>query len=487
MELAKNRGYVITKIFREVASGETLAARPQMQQLLAEVENGLWEGVLVMEVERLARGNSIDQGIVSQTFRLSDTLIITPAKIYNPSNDYDEEYFEFGLFMSRREYKTINRRLSAGRLASCKEGKYVGALAPYGYKKEKIEKQKGWVLVPDEKEAEIVKQIYSLYLSDEEKTGFQGIANRLKDSHVYTRKGNPWTAAQIKYILTNDVYIGKIHWQKMPEKKKPKNGQIVKMRYRSKDYPVFDGLHEAIIDADTFNKVKAIIDGRIKSPNNTMRSLQNPFAGILVCSVCGRPMKRRSADKRRPGHSASFDCITRNCPTVGSPVDVVEAKVISGIKQWYESYNLQNRGAEKPAPVYNDNEIKNCKSKLTILKNQLNTTFSLLEQGLYDKDTFIERRSFLKSEINSVQAVIAKLEKEDSLKRSQENYNKLLIPELENLLRIYDNLPNAKSKNDLIKKIFYQIRYTKTTKGNRWRPDKVDDFELEFISRLPLQ
>ena len=49
-ELAFNRGYNITKIFREVVSGETLAARPQMQELLSEVESGIWEGVLVMEV-----------------------------------------------------------------------------------------------------------------------------------------------------------------------------------------------------------------------------------------------------------------------------------------------------------------------------------------------------------------------------------------------------------------------------------------------------
>ena len=47
LELAKNRSYNITKIFREVVSGETLAARPQMQQLLSEVENGLWKVFLL--------------------------------------------------------------------------------------------------------------------------------------------------------------------------------------------------------------------------------------------------------------------------------------------------------------------------------------------------------------------------------------------------------------------------------------------------------
>lgn len=115
----------VSKIYEEVVSGDTIAARPQMQQLLSDVEAGRWEGVLVMEVERLARGDTIDQGLVAQAFKFSDTRIITPVKSYDPNNEFDEEYFEFGLFMSRREYKVINRRLQRGRLASVKEGKWV--------------------------------------------------------------------------------------------------------------------------------------------------------------------------------------------------------------------------------------------------------------------------------------------------------------------------------------------------------------------------
>lgn len=81
LDLAKKLNLNITAIYREIVSGETIAARPVMQQLLQEVEQGIWDGVLVMEVERLARGDTIDQGIVAQTFKFSDTKIITPIKI----------------------------------------------------------------------------------------------------------------------------------------------------------------------------------------------------------------------------------------------------------------------------------------------------------------------------------------------------------------------------------------------------------------------
>ncbi|MDE6838527.1 MAG: recombinase family protein [Acutalibacter sp.] len=146
LELAKRSHLNVTDIYREVVSGETIAARPVMQRLLGEVEQGVWSGVLVMEVERLARGDTIDQGLVAQTFKFSGTRIITPMKTYDPENEFDEEYFEFGLFMSRREYKTINRRLQRGRLASVKEGKYVANQAPYGYRRVKLERDKAYSL-----------------------------------------------------------------------------------------------------------------------------------------------------------------------------------------------------------------------------------------------------------------------------------------------------------------------------------------------------
>ena len=125
LKLARKRGLNITGCYEEVRSGESIAERPEMQRLLNDVEAGRWTGVLVMEVERLARGNTTDQGVVADTFKYSDTKIVTPNKVYDPGDEFDEEYFEFGLFMSRREYKTINRRLQRGRRASLSEGKYI--------------------------------------------------------------------------------------------------------------------------------------------------------------------------------------------------------------------------------------------------------------------------------------------------------------------------------------------------------------------------
>lgn len=76
LDYAKRLHLNVTEIYREIVSGETIATRPMMQRLLSEVEQGMWTAVLVMEVERLARGDTIDQGIVAQTFKYSETKII---------------------------------------------------------------------------------------------------------------------------------------------------------------------------------------------------------------------------------------------------------------------------------------------------------------------------------------------------------------------------------------------------------------------------
>ena len=86
-ELAEARSLPVGAIYEEVVSGDTIAARPQMQRLLQEVEAGQWRGVIVMEIERLARGDSIDQGIVARAFKYSETRIITPFKTFDPTTN----------------------------------------------------------------------------------------------------------------------------------------------------------------------------------------------------------------------------------------------------------------------------------------------------------------------------------------------------------------------------------------------------------------
>lgn len=253
IELARRYGFSIGKIYREIVSGESIEARPVVQELLKDVESGRWKGVLVVEVERLARGDTMDQGRVAKSFKFSNTKIITPIKIYDPNDEFDEEYFEFGLFMSRREYKTINRRLQRGRVSSVKEGKYVGSVAPFGYDRVKLVKDKGYTLAKND-EAPVVEKMFQLYAYNE--IAINEVARRFNLAGYKPRKAKEWTISAVKDILSNPIYIGKIRWDSRKTVKEYKNGKIVNTRPRNENYTLCDGLHEPIIDMETWNIVQ---------------------------------------------------------------------------------------------------------------------------------------------------------------------------------------------------------------------------------------
>ena len=230
IELAEKRNIKIGKIYKEIVSGDSISQRPKVQQLLNDVRAGMWKGVLVVEIERLARGDTEDQGIVAKAFKISSTNIVTPMKTFNPNDEFDEEYFEFGLFMSRREYKTIKRRLQNGRVLSVLEGKYVGSIAPFGFDRIKLQNQKGYTLT-DNEETPIAVQMFKIFAYND--ISLNEVCKVAKERGLKPRKNAEWSRSTLKDMYRNPVYIGMIKWNWRKEVKVYKNGNIVKTRPRN--------------------------------------------------------------------------------------------------------------------------------------------------------------------------------------------------------------------------------------------------------------
>lgn len=152
-------------IYREVVSGDTIEDRPVMQEVLSLIEDPKIKGVVCIEIERLARGNTMDQGIIAQTFQYTETKIITPFKIFNLDNEDDLSYFEDGLYQARKYLKYTKRILTRGRVRSVKEGKYVGSALPYGFNKVKLLNEKGYMLTQNESEAKVIKLMADLFIN----------------------------------------------------------------------------------------------------------------------------------------------------------------------------------------------------------------------------------------------------------------------------------------------------------------------------------
>lgn len=321
LDYAARHGLEIGAVYEEIISGESIDARPKMKQLLREVEQGRWAGVLCMDIDRLARGNSADQARVSNTFRISGTLIITPSKVYDQSRESDEEYVDFELFMARREYKTISRRIMRGRIASVKEGHFIGSTPPYGYDKVKVEKGRGFTLLPNS-ESDTVKQIYSMCISG---MGCNAIARRLDMMGVTPRKGSSWSSASIQDILKNPVYCGKIRWQYRKEEKSLTDGIVATHRRENPDCIIAQGLHQALISEEEFDQAQQFLNSRRIPHKKENTELRNPLSGLVYCGMCGSMMTRLGTGSRN--HCDTLRCPNRNCSNVSAKLEIGRAHV----------------------------------------------------------------------------------------------------------------------------------------------------------------
>lgn len=464
LDLAKRQKRRIGEIYEEVRSGETIAARPEMQRLLQDVEAGRWDAVLVVEIERLARGDSIDQGIVAQAFRLSGTKIITPSKTYDPADEFDEQYMEFGLFMSRQEYKAIKRRMSAGRIAAVKEGKFVGKIAPYGYRRKRCENGKGWTLRIEPTEADVVRRIYAMHT--ESGYGFQRIARILNDEHIPAAKGGVWAPYTVRTVLDNITYAGYVYWGKRPVSKAVQRDATTQYhRPTAKDYLICEGLHEGIISIDTYEKSQSRRQTHKGIPVRNAYNLANPLQGVLFCKKCGHMMQLRS----RPGKTSSLFCRNLACDAISARLPVVEDALLSTLSDWLSQYKVEVGGTGYAADLKDriasaQLQRQQAQQQLKQIDVKLSRVYDMLESGIYTTDEFTQRRDHLFQIKDDAARIIdsAKADEQDAivlLQRQEE-----IIPQIEHVLSAYTQTDNVREKNDMLKSVLVKIDFLKSKK-----------------------
>ena len=482
LELARKMKITIGKIYHEVVSGENISDRPKVQEMLEDVRKEYWKGVLVVEVERLARGNTKDQGIIAESFTISNTKIITPIKTYNPDDEFDEEYFEFGLFMSRREYKVINRRLQRGRVSAIKEGKFVGNVAPYGWKRVKLKNEKGFTLEPDEKEVKTLQLAYDLFALNN--ISLKKLGKELDSMGLKPRKGDKWSTSTLKDMLRNPVNIGMVRWFFRRSVKVYKNGKIVKTRPRNSDYTLVKGLQPAVIKKEVWDIVQEKLS-KNRVPVQHNNTIYNPLAGLVYCSKCGSVMQRRPYKAK--GLDDTLICTNTDCDNVSSKLYIVENKVKKILKDWLYNYKIDiDKNLEKLdcSNIKNiENIIEGLKKEISIKEKKSNSIYEFLEDGTYTKEIFTKRIQAITEEVDSLKEDLKQQERKLEEERIKEQSKKDIVMEVKNVLDIYDTLKSAEEKNALLKTVVKRIDYLKTEKAIKKDSDP-ENFILDIYPKI---
>jgi len=243
------------------------------------------------------------------------------------------------------------------------------------------------------------------------------------------------------------------------------------------DFSYPKGATEAIINEEIFNKVQVIAKKRHNPRVHKSKTLRNPLAGIIKCGGCGTTMTIRTNKNKLD----TIRCY-KNCGLVKSSyIYLIEERLLHIVLE--ELKKLKYEFKYKKDDTNNDIEI-NVLNRTLLTKNkelitinqQKNTLYDLLEQGVYNNSTFLERMNTLSSKIDSINQDIEDIQNKLSIFHKNQHLEKNTLPLINKTIESIENIYwkfDVKQKNEFLRTIVDKVVYRKEKDASR------DDFELE--------
>ncbi len=489
--------------YREVGSGETLKSRPEVNKVLKRIERPDIKGVLVVDVQRLSRGNLKDAGTLIDLFRYSNTYVLTPHKIYDIRDEYDRDAFERELKRGN-EYLEYYKKIQArGKLASVREGNYVGSVAPFGFDRIKKPYPDGkrhyWTLTEKKEEADVVRMIFKWFC--EENVGVSNICRRLERLGVAAKGGKiKWTPGTIYNMLANVHYIGYVRWNWRKVVKIIEDQEVKVLRPHAKvgEYLIFEGKHNGIVSEELFERAKQI---RGNAPKNKLdTSLKNILSGLIYCK-CGHAMTHNSYVNNGVEFAPPKLKCTNQVRCKSGSVEYKELldRVFHTIEEAIENFEIRVVNNQDDSVKLHRSLIESLERKLEKLKEQ-----ELLQwKAQTDPDPAKRMPAEIFKTLNE-NLRKEKADLEDALSEAYESlpepidYKEKIVKFTEVLNKVNNPNVSIESKNQYLKDIIERIDYRrpanirltrenakeygieKLQKGNAWY---IHPFEIEVHLR----
>jgi len=437
-------------IYREVVSGETIEERPAMMEVLSLIENPAVKAVLVVEPQRLSRGDLEDCGKVVNSFRYSNTEVMTLNMSYDLTNKMQRKFFEQELMRGNDYLEYAKEILLRGRIASIKKGNYIGNIAPYGYDKVVID---GCHTLKPNENADAVKLAFDLYVN-ENYTPLQ-IARHLDSLGVKPMNSEKWEKCSISAILKNPHYMGLVRFGHKKSEKVFKDGQIVKrrgMRADREEVTIAPGKHDAIVSEEIF---KAAQERFANNPRAKVDApLKNPLAGVFWCKRCGRAMSQHPYKHAKD----RFECRNRvNCKSKSETMEnILDALIYSLETVQLPELQIQLKNNAGKSAAIQRKQLKKLSAEMEELKKQESRQYELLEKGIYSEEKFIERNKTLLAEMEELKTRIFNTKKDIP---KEIDYADKIVKLKKAIEGLRDDEMSIEAKNKLIRAIIERIEY----------------------------
>ncbi|MFH0739413.1 MAG: recombinase family protein [Candidatus Omnitrophota bacterium] len=306
--------------------------RPALQKLMADIKESKINCVVVYKVDRLSR-SLLDFSQLLESFEQNNVTFVSVTQAFNTNTSMGRLTLNILLSFAQFEREIISERTRDKMAASKKRGKWVGGRPPLGYDIDKVNRK----LIINTKEAELVKEIFDLYL---EKRSLLSVAIALNEKNRMTKNyttlegrksgGVKFKSTSIQSIVKNPFYIGKVGHAGV----------------------LYQGEQERVISDDIFQKAQEILANNRRERKIAGVANIGLLNSILRCKACDSTMyyiySKKGANKYH-----YYLCMNaqkrgyKNCPTRLIPAQVTENKFMEFLRTICKDPRIEANAWEK--------------------------------------------------------------------------------------------------------------------------------------------
>lgn len=391
IEYCKQREWTVFDIYNDEDFSGSDRERPDFNRMISDAREHKFDVVICKTLSRFARDMEMIEKYIHGLFPVWGIRFISIVDNNDTMNKANRKARQISSLIDQWYLEDLSDNIKATLASKRKQGLWVGAFAPYGYKKDPNNKNR---LIIDGEAAEVVRYVFDLYLQG---YGVTAIARRLnaegvpnpanyKKRHgqsfqcIHKECSDIWHTYSVQRMLSNEVYIGNtvqgisenISYKSSGKRKKPRD-----------EWDIVEGTHQAIIERDVFEKVQRLRKSKPKCGNT---GKPNVFSAKVKCLRCGASMRIYYTHHQRYFRCSAAYFAQGRCSGTFISESVLQREVIKQVRKLFAAYIDDNYVTGKIA-------VESClRQKKQRLEEKLNDiTRSISQINARMKKTYIDK------------------------------------------------------------------------------------------------
>lgn len=391
-------GWIIVKVYVDAGHSGANTDRPALQEMIEDMKAGKLDKVLVYKLDRLSRSQKDTLELIEDVFLPNNCDFESMTEKLDTSTPQGRLFLGILAAFAQLEREMIKERMSMGRYARIKEGKWQGgARVPYGYDYEPALDK----LVINEYESMIVKMMFDAFT--EGKPLYAIEQNMIENGHTFNC--GKVDRRNMRYILRNKTYCG---YQKHKDEWIP-------------------ALHDPIITEEEYEKAQVILDANQERFNHSgyrdgIKLHSTNLGGLIFCGKCGARFAKSKTGSKQYGFHWNYCCYSRhkkakamikdpNCKNKFYRIEDLDNIVFNEIKKLAIDPEYINQVKKEHEKLDDVQKIHAIEEKIKSINAQISRFMDLYGLGNYTIDELDqktkplqEQRSKLKKEMEKLQS-----------------------------------------------------------------------------------